>query len=81
MKKIRSLLILLLLFSLISPLAAQSDESYKQDYKGHKLTVTYVPARNPIIKFIRYDGTELTKLISKLSNESAILSHATNKAL
>lgn len=71
MKKIRSLLILLLLFSLISPLAAQSDESYKQDYNGHKLSVTYVPARHPIIKYIGYDGTELTKLISKLSNESA----------
>lgn len=71
MKKIRSLLILLLLFSLISPLAAQSDESYTQDYKGRKLSVTYVPARHPKIKYIGYDGTELTKLISKLSNESA----------
>lgn len=71
MKKIRSLLILLLLFSLISPLAAQSDESYTQDYKGHKLSVTYVPALHPKIKYIGYDGTELTKLLSKLASESA----------
>ena len=70
MKKIR-LLILLSLFSLIFPLAAQSDESYTQDYKGHKLSVTYVPARHPKIKYIGYDGTELTKLLSKLASESA----------